>query len=456
MLQTLDFSVLTWKQFEGLMADLLEAEEFVNVVQAGGSGGDMGLDISADEMRRSLSGRVSPFRWMIQCKHYAGQPGKTPSKQAHNVGHKEIGDILSFLDEHNAQGLLLITDTDVTASAAKKLVSFHESKAHPFEAHFWNARTLENRLRKHPDIIERYFGRPDKVHAKGKGASNPFKYLESFTAGDRHFFFGRSSEINSLVGLVHNSPVALLFGASGTGKTSLLNAGLLPALADKHFLVGHVRCLDDPATNIRREALRILEPLAKKKELAEIGGVGNLPEFLRRIRMFLDAVEGRAAIAVDQFEEAFTRAGVREQKELAGAVRAICEPNTSKGSLTLIFSIREDYIGSFWEWSHAHVLTDAWVNAFRIDRLGREEARAAIVRPLTRTQWTFQAGLDTQLISDLEKIGDGKIYPPYVQVVCGYLIDETGKKKTVSQATYASAGKAVYVVSDNGNPWALN
>jgi hypothetical protein len=447
-MKELEFDKLTWQKFEELIASLLEAEGFVNVISAGGSGGDMGLDISADEIRRSISGRVSTFRWMVQVKHYAGQPGIKKKKTSKNVGHQEIGDIVTFLSEHKAQGLLLITDTNLTASAAKKITSFHEDQRHPFEAHFWDKRILSDRLQKHTGLLERYFQTVEKLTGKIPHTQNPFKFLEPFKRIDRQLFFGRDTQIQELRGLVCNSPVLVLFGESGTGKTSLLNAGLIPELSDQHFLVVYCRCLDKPTDNIRREVLRSLENLAKPDELADLGSTACTAEFLRRLKILLGKFEARMVIIVDQFEEAFTRAGNQERKSIAEAILVCSQPEISRGSLTTLFSIREDYLGSLWEWSHKNEISDVWGNAYRISRLSVEDAKIAITKPFALVGKKLDENLEDNLVRDLERIGDGKVYPPYVQIVCGALFDEVGSSTEVTADLYKSLGGTEGIVGD--------
>lgn len=54
----------------------------------------------------------------------------------------------------------------------------------------------------------------------------PFKFLDSYQREDRGVFFGRDEEINALYDMIFQSSVVLVYGASGTGKTSLINCGL--------------------------------------------------------------------------------------------------------------------------------------------------------------------------------------------------------------------------------------
>ncbi|MDX1521725.1 MAG: SIR2 family protein [Anaerolineae bacterium] len=59
---------------------------------------------------------------------------------------------------------------------------------------------------------------------------SPYKFLDFYDTGDEHIFFGRKVEKQQLTSLIHAHRLTLLYGASGTGKTSLLLAGVQPSL----------------------------------------------------------------------------------------------------------------------------------------------------------------------------------------------------------------------------------
>lgn len=69
----------------------------------------------------------------------------------------------------------------------------------------------------------------------------PFKGLHYYEEEDRDIFFGRSREARELFNLVELNPLTLVFGKSGIGKTSLVNAGLAPLLRQKSFLPVRIR-----------------------------------------------------------------------------------------------------------------------------------------------------------------------------------------------------------------------
>lgn len=446
MLPPIDFSKLTWQEFEELVAALLTAEGFKNVVKVGGSGGDMGCDISADELRHSKTGQETLVRWVVQAKHYAGQPGRRAVK-IRNVSHDEISGPLDFLDTHRARGLLVVTDTDLTPSAAKKLIDFHESPRHSYEAAFWNGRTLTDRLRRHPSLVAQYF-RPRETSASRVDGSNPFKFLEPFHAVDHQRFFGRSKEIQDLAGLIHNVRVCVLFGESGTGKTSLLNAGLLPSLAADGFLTAYVRCLSSPTALIRGEVVRTLRTGGFSDITQDLAAAENVSEFLKEVGAYLARADQRLLIVVDQFEELFTRASEQERNLLAQALTSVHSHGGVGAKVTLLFSLREDYLGSLWNWSADHGLLEVWSNTYRLTRLSQFAAGEAIVSPMAAEVVTPAPQLIQILLSDLAALGDGHIYPPYIQIVAGVLYENAGSAKGISLSLYKELGRAERIIGD--------
>ena len=124
----------------------------------------------------------------------------------------------------------------------------------------------------------------------------PYKRLASFEAGDAGFFFGRERLVAEMVARLTGNPFLGIVGPSGSGKSSVLHAGLLAALA-AGVLPGS-----------ERWTLAVLRP-------------GEHP--LRALDEALGRVgdRGRLVVAVDQFEEAFTACG--EEPERAAFVDSL-------------------------------------------------------------------------------------------------------------------------------------
>src|SRR4028118_1989281 len=69
----------------------------------------------------------------------------------------------------------------------------------------------------------------------------PFKFLDAYSKEDTGIFFGRDEEINALYEMVFQSPILLIYGASGTGKTSLIQCGLASKFQSHDWLALTIR-----------------------------------------------------------------------------------------------------------------------------------------------------------------------------------------------------------------------
>jgi len=70
---------------------------------------------------------------------------------------------------------------------------------------------------------------------------SPFKFLDSYSKEDRQIFFGRDKEIEELYSRVFDSRILVVYGISGTGKSSLINCGLASKFNDSDWLPVTVR-----------------------------------------------------------------------------------------------------------------------------------------------------------------------------------------------------------------------
>ena len=69
----------------------------------------------------------------------------------------------------------------------------------------------------------------------------PFKFLDAYTRDDSDIFFGREEEVDALYEMVFQADLLLVFGASGTGKTSLIQCGLASRFQSHDWLALNIR-----------------------------------------------------------------------------------------------------------------------------------------------------------------------------------------------------------------------
>lgn len=214
---------------------------------------------------------------------------------------------------------------------------------------------------------------------------NRYPGPRSFTGDDRHLFFGRDMEKQELFRLIVLNDLVVLFGESGTGKTSLLQAGVCPALEARQYKPVFIR-LNNTSEAPEMQVCR---------QLKEGGFIpADMPEGRTLWEYFsrfwhVDLGEVFTPIFVfDQFEELFTLYKPDERKEFikqfaditnrrppAGLPPESDEPPQAK----FIFSIRSDFLYLLDELSAD--IPSILRCRFQLRLLGREQAADAITRP---------------------------------------------------------------------------
>ncbi|MET0398176.1 MAG: hypothetical protein ABW277_15350 [Longimicrobiaceae bacterium] len=156
-------------------------------------------------------------------------------------------------------------------------------------------------------------------------AENPWPGLESFRERDQPFFRGRDAEADELARRVRRERLCILYGVSGLGKSSLLQAGLFPRVREHLFLPVVVRLAYHEGASPPR--VQVLEALAAQAELhgveAPPGDPGEtLWEFFHREDHAFWTPDNQQAVPLlvfDQFEEAFTLGRATRGRELRTA-----------------------------------------------------------------------------------------------------------------------------------------
>ena len=161
----------------------------------------------------------------------------------------------------------------------------------------------------------------------------PFKGLASFEVSDADYFFGRERLVAEMIARLVGANLLGVIGPSGSGKSSAVRAGLLPALASG-VLPG--------SEGWRRVLLRPGEhPLTNLRSALRVDGTEDpISTALARIEP-----ETRLLLAVDQFEETF--AACRDERERAAFIEALVDGvHRDDGRVVIVLALRADYYGA--------------------------------------------------------------------------------------------------------------
>jgi hypothetical protein len=219
------------------------------------------------------------------------------------------------------------------------------------------------------------------------GGEPPFKGLEPFSERDAAFFFSRDAERDVILGSLMAARLLLLYGPSGVGKSSLVNAGLVHALreiARSNQEEGGVPELavvvldtwrDDPVRALKA----LLRGVAGEAVEAPALSPADEPSLRDALAAAAERVQGEVYVILDQFEEFFLYHGAdeRDGSFYREFPRAVNDP-----SLTVRFlvSLREDGLARLDLFKTA--IPTLFANRYRLNYLNHTEAEKAIVGPV--------------------------------------------------------------------------
>ena len=238
----------------------------------------------------------------------------------------------------------------------------------------------------------------------------PYVGPRPFERADEERFFGRERESSELLSRVIAHPAVLLYSQSGAGKTSLLNASLIPLLEKEGFeILPSARVRGLVPKEIATEGIRNLYVF---NVLMSWTGGGAEPQLLAEMSIEVFLNSGQRAISregmpaplvaiFDQFEELFTFYPERwsDRQDFFDQVSEALEADRL---MRIIFVMREDYIAELDPYVSA--LPEKLRTRFRLERLREESALEAVTEPLEGTGYSFASGVPEQLVNNLLKV----------------------------------------------------
>lgn len=234
----------------------------------------------------------------------------------------------------------------------------------------------------------------------------PYLGLRSFDEGDAERFFGRGADVSRLLDRLGATRFLAVLGASGSGKSSLVRAGLVPALR-RGMLPGS----DSWAVRVLRPGATPLERLADA--LVDLDGRLVPDSTLQRLErdeaalheIVAQAVDGgldaeRVLVVVDQFEEVFTLCSDtnRRQAFVAALTTAATAPD---GRTLVVVTLRAD----FYPRSADHPLLSDLASAhqFLVTPMDEVGLGAAIEGPAHAAGLTLEPGLTETILRDVAR-----------------------------------------------------
>jgi tetratricopeptide (TPR) repeat protein len=268
--------------------------------------------------------------------------------------------------------------------------------------------------------------------------AGPYVGLRPYEVDDAPRFFGRSRETRELTSLLLGSRLVVVYGPSGVGKTSLLQAGVLAGLGSdlaQVLPVGRPPVASAlPAATASEDnpfTFAVLSSWAPDLPPTSFRGA-SVSEFLQRLPVERDPYGDELPLVavVDQFEEVFTDLPlwtVHREELLADLARAVADVER----LRLLVSLKEDAVGDILPYESA--LSRSSRTRYRVRALDRAAALEAVTGPLRGTGRSFAPGAAEALVDRLmmttlrSAVGERRtirtttVEPISLQVVCSTL-----------------------------------
>ncbi len=233
-------------------------------------------------------------------------------------------------------------------------------------------------------------------------AANPFKGLRPFTAGDAGHFFGRDALVADLLRTMgQGQRLIAVVGASGSGKSSVVQAGLLPALAkgaiegSDRWLVATMLPGAHPFAELEAALLRsVIDGPANLEEQLRDGDAGLVRASLR----ILPDNQSHLLLVIDQFEELFSVVDDESERDrfLSNLVVAADDPHAR---ITVVLTLRADFYAR--PLQHPQFGARLGSGVVNVTPMTAEELEDAALKPAEQVGVGFEPALLGQLISDV-------------------------------------------------------
>lgn len=293
---------------------------------------------------------------------------------------------------------------------------------------------------------------------------SPFPGLRVFTELDADIYFGRGRETDLLVRRVATDRFVAVLGASGSGKSSLVRAGLIPRLKanaisskttiSKDWLIVMLKPEEDPFEALASALIDIVPGLRSNDARNYISDVEKFATNLRKRPKYLDETIQRALkdekawtevlIFIDQFEELFTSASEDDAKRFGTML-----VDASKYSkLRFVITMRDD----FFQRANAYPAFSELLQkgSFSLSTPGEEALRQMIERPAERAEVEFEDGLIDQILAEIDE-------QPGRLALMAFLLDELYKEarkrtsRKVTKDDYKALGGIQGAIGNRAN-----
>lgn len=238
--------------------------------------------------------------------------------------------------------------------------------------------------------------------------NNPWLGLESYSINDAYRFYGRDNDIEIVSNAIYDNFITTIYGISGAGKTSLLNAGLTPALIENNYLPIRIRLNHSSDKSYSMQVIdAITDAVDSVNGEVEYDGPISLEQICENEKLWFflhtsgfwtrDNYPIRPVIFIDQFEELFTKNDdtykISSFFEMINAIQYDTPPTQTKelmenslgyfelkcNTSRIVFIIREDFLARLEDYSYGIAVLRR--NRIGIKQMNGHQALEVILKP---------------------------------------------------------------------------
>ena len=278
----------------------------------------------------------------------------------------------------------------------------------------------------------------------------PFVGLSPFQVSDAPHYFGREADVDAVVAALETNPAAVIVGPSGTGKTSVAQAGVagkLLAKGSEWALLGNLVPGRDPVGAL----LRAVQPMNGDRNWfdEQRTALTSAPEKFRDLaEARLSAPDQRLLLFVDRAEELLASEG--ESSEItvvAKAIAGLIGDPAAPGRHRVLFTIRADFLEGLQKLLSSAGLSIDDSAIHRLNAPTREGLRDAIVKPAERESFKFDDQVVEDLVNETMPQADAL---PLLEFALTHLW-ESAEVDRVSWADYQQLPKPPQMIADVGD-----
>ncbi len=264
------------------------------------------------------------------------------------------------------------------------------------------------------NVIYNYFYASQEVkpvEVDGDGRADlpcPYRSLFHFGPNDAEYFFGRDIFVDELYEATQTHTLIPVLGASGSGKSSVVLAGLVPKLQQAgHWQFTHFRPGSDPfhalalaLVPLYATELDDTDRIAQSRKLATYLREGDVPLGDVLAQIWQNFPQDRILLIADQFEELYTLClDTTTRHQFLDQLIAEFSAGVGQGKAVLVLTMRADFLGNALAYpAFADQLRGTDI---KIRSMNQEELTEVIEKPATEFGVTFEEGLVERILGDV-------------------------------------------------------